>query len=60
MKKNIIWKKDKIKMAKCRICENEVIVICICGFCNACIKRHGHDNCEDIIKARKEYKERYG
>ena len=40
---------------KCRVCGIIYPLGCLCGFCDKCIKKYGHDNC--FIKAKENEKE---
>lgn len=40
---------------KCRVCNHESKVGCLCGFCINCVCIHGHDICEKIIADKKRH-----
>lgn len=31
------------KMVKCKNCKEDKHIVCLCGFCNDCIKEFGHE-----------------
>ena len=39
---NFIWER-RFRMVKCKICKKDKDIVCICGFCNECIKKYGHE-----------------
>jgi hypothetical protein len=38
---------------KCNVCGKDKNGMCLCGFCQDCIKEHGHDGCHKIMEDRK-------
>ena len=47
-------------MSRCPICGEDtrvagtnLAVSCICGFCQKCLNRYGHDGCYKILEERK-------
>jgi hypothetical protein len=34
----------------CKICNKDSNLICLCGFCQECIKNYGHEECSRMVK----------
>lgn len=39
-------------MTKCKICQIDKQPTCICGYCDDCVKKYGHDECAKIEKIK--------
>jgi hypothetical protein len=37
---------------RCIVCNKLTNVCCICGYCQECIKRYGHDECSRIVQQK--------
>lgn len=37
----------------CKICKKDATCVCLCGFCNNCVRLHGHQGCAFIIENNK-------
>lgn len=40
-------------MSYCKICGRETNIVCICGFCNECLRNYTHEGCYDRLNCEK-------
>lgn len=43
---------------RCKICGEDRTVICLCGYCQDCISRYGHEKCSEMLKEENKCKEK--